>query len=138
MKSAKRLKIAFILDGFPRVSETFILNQITGLLDLGHQVDIYAHNTGGIKVHPDVANYRLMERVRYFNQINDPDTNKLKRILKTFWVIVLNFLRSPLIILNALYVSKIRKEAKLRKTLRYLVPFIGRENTYDIIHCHFG
>jgi colanic acid/amylovoran biosynthesis glycosyltransferase len=29
------------LSSFPQISETFILNQITGLLDLGHEVDIF-------------------------------------------------------------------------------------------------
>ena len=36
------MKIAFIVSGFPTLSETFILNQITGLLDLGHDVEIFA------------------------------------------------------------------------------------------------
>ncbi len=36
------MKIAFFVDQFPSVSETFILNQITGLIDRGHEVDIYA------------------------------------------------------------------------------------------------
>jgi hypothetical protein len=27
---------------FPKLSETFILNQITGLIDRGHEVHIYA------------------------------------------------------------------------------------------------
>jgi len=36
------MKIAFIVSGFPTLSETFILNQITGLLDLGYEVEIFA------------------------------------------------------------------------------------------------
>ena len=36
------MKIAFVVQGFPHLSETFILNQITGLLDRGHAVDIFA------------------------------------------------------------------------------------------------
>lgn len=36
------MKIAFIANKFPVVSETFILNQITGLRDMGHQVEIFA------------------------------------------------------------------------------------------------
>ena len=32
------MRIAFIVGGFPLISETFILNQITGLMDLGHEV----------------------------------------------------------------------------------------------------
>ncbi len=36
------MKIAFIVNDFPLLSETFILNQITGLIDRGHHVDIFA------------------------------------------------------------------------------------------------
>ena len=36
------MKIASIIHSFPNISETFILNQITGLIDLGHQVKIFA------------------------------------------------------------------------------------------------
>ena len=36
------MRIAFIVWHFPVLSETFILNQVTGLLDLGHEVDIFA------------------------------------------------------------------------------------------------
>ena len=36
------MRIAFVLGIFPALSETFILNQITGLIDCGDEVDIYA------------------------------------------------------------------------------------------------
>ena len=36
------MKIVFVVDNFPKLSETFILNQITGLLELGHEIDIFA------------------------------------------------------------------------------------------------
>jgi len=39
------MKIAFIVGGFPTLSETFILNQITGLLDMGHEVEIFAQSS---------------------------------------------------------------------------------------------
>ncbi|MEN9519388.1 MAG: hypothetical protein RLZZ381_1976, partial [Cyanobacteriota bacterium] len=35
------MRIAFLVDQFPSLSETFILNQITGLIDRGHEIDIY-------------------------------------------------------------------------------------------------
>lgn len=61
-----RLRIAFVVDGFPALSETFILNQITGLLDLGHDIDIYSATRGRVgMVHGDVESYRLLERVAY-------------------------------------------------------------------------
>src|SRR5260221_12919048 len=60
------MRIAFLVGRFPSLSETFILNQITGLIDRGHDVQIYARKPGdGDKVHPDVDKYRLRERVTY-------------------------------------------------------------------------
>jgi colanic acid/amylovoran biosynthesis glycosyltransferase len=45
------------------LSETFTLNQITGLLDRGHEVDIYAQGSGKCTViHQDVVRYGLTER----------------------------------------------------------------------------
>jgi len=37
------MKVAHIIDEFPVLSETFVLNQITGLLDRGHEVDIFVN-----------------------------------------------------------------------------------------------
>ncbi len=36
------MKVAFIVDFFPKLSETFIIDQISGLIDLGCDVDVYA------------------------------------------------------------------------------------------------
>ena len=82
------MKIAIIVGGFPTLSETFILNQITGLLDMGHDVEIFAQfNPKDKKVHSDVEKYRLMERVHY----TSIPYNKVKRILKAIFLIIKNF-----------------------------------------------
>ena len=61
-----KLKIAFIAGVFPALSETFILNQITGLIDLGHDVDIFALERGyAEKVHGDIKKYDLLSRTHY-------------------------------------------------------------------------
>jgi len=39
---SRPLRIAMFVGSFPVLSETFILRQITGLLDRGHEVHIYA------------------------------------------------------------------------------------------------
>ena len=62
------MKIAFIFGQFPVISESFILNQITGVIDRGHQVDIYALQgppPDQTTVHADVERYRLLERTYY-------------------------------------------------------------------------
>lgn len=49
------MKIAFFVSEFPSVSETFIQNQILGVLERGHEVTIFA-KTGrrDIEVSEDV------------------------------------------------------------------------------------
>lgn len=64
---SRPLRIAFLLGSFPVVSETFILRQITGLLDLGHDVRIFANARpeDGAPVQPEVAKYNLLNRTTY-------------------------------------------------------------------------
>ena len=64
------MKIAFMVSIFPALSETFILNQITGLINRGYNVKIFANQPGDFpKTHADVAKLRLQERTFY-----PPDT----------------------------------------------------------------
>ena len=62
------MKIVFIVSTFPKLSETFILNQITGLLDMGCEVKIFAKCKGREKkVHVAVEYYGLMAHTHFFN-----------------------------------------------------------------------
>ncbi len=45
------MEIAFIVEVFPKLSETFILNQITGLIDLSHDVEIFSMMKPEEKIH---------------------------------------------------------------------------------------
>ncbi|HHP7243518.1 MAG TPA: colanic acid biosynthesis glycosyltransferase WcaL, partial [Elainellaceae cyanobacterium] len=53
------MKVIFIVGRFPVLSEAFILNQITGLIDRGHDVEIYSLEgpSNEAKVHPSVESY---------------------------------------------------------------------------------
>jgi colanic acid/amylovoran biosynthesis glycosyltransferase len=60
------MRVLMVVVDFPALSETFVLDQITGLIDRGFEVDILA--AGARKeseVHADVEAYGLLERVRY-------------------------------------------------------------------------
>jgi colanic acid/amylovoran biosynthesis glycosyltransferase len=61
------MKIAFFVNFFPAMSETFILNQMTGLIDRGHSLDIYSFsNNKTDKIHPVIDRYRLMKQDTLF------------------------------------------------------------------------
>ena len=127
------MKIAFIVTGFPRLSETFILNQITGLLDMWYDVEIFAEfNSEEKKVHPDVEKYQLIKRVHYFNIPH----NKTRRILKAIFLIIKNFYRAPFKILKSLKLFRYGETMLSLKVLHTLIPFLDKK--FDIIHCHFG
>lgn len=53
-----RRRIAYLVKTFPRLSETFILNEILGIEDLGMELEIFSlrkQPPGAEPVHPDVA-----------------------------------------------------------------------------------
>src|SRR5947207_8370321 len=66
---SRPLRIAIFVGSFPLVSVTFIVRQITGLIDLGHEVDIYADTRAeaGAPIHPEIAKYRLLERTTFMD-----------------------------------------------------------------------
>lgn len=79
------MKITFIVTEFPSLSQTFVLNQITGLIDRGHEVDIFANRAGDdSKTHEDVRKYNLLERTSYHGKIyKSIPKNKLFRLMKS-------------------------------------------------------
>jgi len=64
---SRPLRIAFLLGTFPVISETFILRQITGLLDQGHDVRIFANARpeASAPIHSEIAKYDLLNRTTY-------------------------------------------------------------------------
>ena len=127
------MKIAFIVGRFPALSETFILNQITGLLNLGHDIEIFAVSKNNEnKVHPNIEKYNLMEKAHYI----EPPFNKIKRIFRAIYLITTNFHKEPLKILRALNIFKYGRTVLSLRKLYYLIPFLGKK--FDIIQCHFG
>lgn len=128
------MRIAFIVDTFPGLSETFILNQITGLLGLGHEVDVYAYyRRNTLKIHEEVKMYDLLNRTYYPEAPAIKSWPKFKAIL----LIIINFHKNPLAILKSLYVFKYSKDALRLKLLPVCLRHF-KKNSYDIIHCHYG
>jgi colanic acid/amylovoran biosynthesis glycosyltransferase len=127
------MKIAFIVSTFPKLSETFILNQITGLLDMGCEVKIMAkQNSREKKVHATVEQYGLIAHTHFFNIPNKP----FYFFLKAIFLMMVIFFRNPAEIYRLLkkILSK-RSEMSLR-SLYYVYPFL--KTNFDIIHCQFG
>ncbi|MBA3752151.1 glycosyltransferase [Candidatus Dependentiae bacterium] len=68
VRSPKRkiMKVLIVVKFFPKLSETFVMNQMTGLLSLGHDVYVYAEKREATdKVHDNVVKYNLIDRTYY-------------------------------------------------------------------------
>ncbi|SEJ58873.1 colanic acid/amylovoran biosynthesis glycosyltransferase [Cyclobacterium xiamenense] len=126
------MRIAFIVEAFPKLSETFILNQVTALLNLGHDVEIFpSRNIDEVKTHPKVGKYGLLKKTFYPPIV--PDLPILQK-LKCAWLVVKNF--SNIEIINRILSLPYPIDSKISLFFRIL-PLIGKEK-FDIIHCHFG
>jgi len=127
------MKIAFIVSKFPSLSQTFILNQITGLINLGCDVEIFARSNPQDKiVHPDVEKYHLIERTYYYNF----PRNKIKRVLKAIYLLITNFHKDSIKILKLLNITRNENLSSSLQLFYILIPFLNRK--FDIIQCHFG
>lgn len=60
-----KLKILIVTTTFPKLSETFVINQVNGLLSKGHDVYIFAEKQEGGKIHEDVIKHNLIARTYY-------------------------------------------------------------------------
>ena len=126
------MRIAVVSTYFPSVSQTFVLDQITGLIARGHDVDIYAlapePNSAGIV--PRAERHPLADRTHY-----QPRTPRgrlgralgMPALLGGAW-------RGRAV--DALRIARDASSSALG-VLYEGAPFVGR-GRYDAILCHFG
>lgn len=128
------MKIAFIVNEFPSLSQTFVLNQITGLIDRGHDIDIFSEEArNNLKFHEDVKTYNLIERTIYLSV----PINKFHRIFKGLYYAVKIIQKNPVAVLRSLNIFKYGRKAASLYLLYQIIPFLEK-GPYDIIHCQFG
>lgn len=132
----KKLKIAFLVERFPKLSETFVINQATYLLSEGHHVDIYpVARSGEEKTHSDVKVWHLHRYTHYPPIL--PTNQFIARIKFAFLIFLNPSLRRIIGVLQSqeFYQNLIPYHQNYLISLLY--PFVQKK-TFDIIHCHFG
>ncbi len=133
------MKIAMVTVQFPTLSETFILNQITGLIDRGHDVEIFSLfgsevDVGGPqRLHPQIEKYRLLEKITH---LKVPES-RLTRIAQSLRLLLGRFFKGPGAILRSLNVARYGKESA-SLTLLFRTLLLLDKGPYDVIHCQFG
>jgi len=146
---------------FPVVSETFIQRQITGLLDLGHQVDIYADTRAeaNTPVHAEVARYRLLERATFMDMPpesapwelpvwpvtgrtwlpgSETSVHNAVRLGQALPIFFRCLAHSPRLTFQVLSRREYRYQATSLSALYRLAALSSKSKKYDVLHAHFG
>jgi colanic acid/amylovoran biosynthesis glycosyltransferase len=112
------MRIAVVAGSFPKISETFVLDQIAGLVELGHDVRIFAfERTDEPFVHEKVGRYGLAARTLVLEAREQNLVSGAFSALPsvTRWIGGLGD----------------------RESLATLFAH-GAQGSFDAIHCHFG
>jgi colanic acid/amylovoran biosynthesis glycosyltransferase len=129
------MKIAFIVYEFPSITQTFILRQITGLLDRGHEVDIFAYSSDEHRpCHQEIEKYDLLGRTYY---LASSSKSRIARVIQRFGLLVTSFKKDPIALLRTLNVFQFGRQAAMLHVAAQTIPFLGR-GPYHIVHCQFG
>lgn len=130
------MRIALYVDAFPCLSETFILNQITGLIDLGHEVTVIANQPSGEDlVHETVNHYRLEDKTVYLPRL---PRNKTQLRLWAVGGIMTHLFRCPAKLINGLFVLLFKMEKFSYPLLSHFFLALTFQTRFDVIYCHFG
>jgi colanic acid/amylovoran biosynthesis glycosyltransferase len=130
------MRIAFLVEEFPALSETFVLDQITGLLDLGADVDVYANRLlPGVPTHSDVARYSLMDRA--YEMAPPMVPSRRARIVRGVIDVMRSAWTAPATIARTLNPVRFGLEGASLKVFYRALPFL-KAAPYDVLHCHFG
>jgi colanic acid/amylovoran biosynthesis glycosyltransferase len=77
------MRVAVFAAAFPKTSTTFVLDQVTGLLDRGHDVHVFARPPpAGQPVHADFLKYGLAERTHHWHGATRQRRNLALRTLR--------------------------------------------------------
>lgn len=155
------MRIGMFVGSFPVVSETFILRQITGLIDLGREVDIYADTRAddASPVQGEVEKYRLLDRTTFMDMPLEtapwempvwPITGRtwppgsatpiwnVERLARAFPRLIRCLARVPRLSYQALRRSEYGYQAASLSAMYRLSVLSTRPAGYDVLHAHFG
>jgi len=145
------------------VSETFIIRQISGLMDLGHEVDIYARRPPEAygPIHPEVERYCLLARTTYidtdipeasgywempvwplFGQTWLPGAEKpvpnAFRVLRAIPDLFRCLRAAPRLTFSVLDPREYGFQARSLSMMYRLSRLCSRPRHYEVVHAHFG
>ncbi|MBA7944172.1 colanic acid biosynthesis glycosyltransferase WcaL [Citrobacter sp. RHBSTW-00271] len=127
------MKVSFFLLKFPLSSETFVLNQITAFIDMGHDVEIIALYQGDLdNTHASYVDYCLGDKTRWL--LKEP-TGRLAKLKYRITTILQGITRTAT--WKALNVPRYGDEAR-NLILASICALTPRAFLADVFIAHFG
>jgi colanic acid/amylovoran biosynthesis glycosyltransferase len=127
-------RVAVVVGQFPALSETFVLNQVTGLLARGVDVQVLAGmRLPQAAMHPEYSGFRLAERTHYGESAPVGKWRRRGGVAGLWLRALLSNATSPRRLRHALRHGRHDAAAALR--FARISPRRGR---FDAILCHFG
>jgi glycosyltransferase involved in cell wall biosynthesis len=134
MTATERPRIAYLLKTFPRLSETFILNEILGLENLGMELDIFSLKRPAEQhTHPSVA--KVKSRVAYVPSLLPNPLEALRCLIAH----VALFLGSPVLYSRALRFFILVQKSRVKEFAQagFLARALQRRSITHL-HAHFA
>jgi colanic acid/amylovoran biosynthesis glycosyltransferase len=128
------MRILVLARSFPSASQTFVTDQVTDLIDRGHDVDIWAWWPGEIEAPVADDRYRLDDRTRYLGRVPRSGPCRLARAAIE---LTRGMVTAPSVTAACLRPSRVGPSAR---SLRALIEFapVRHGHAYDVALCHFG
>jgi colanic acid/amylovoran biosynthesis glycosyltransferase len=127
----------FVVGSFPAISNPFILNQITGLIDLGHDVSIFSLKVNDQQCeHSEVAGYNLHDKLYVPKQLGASTLSRIKYVAGGGTSLLL---KRPEILLKAIRMLLSGSPPLSFRFFHQLNTAANfPRNDFDIIHAQFG
>lgn len=128
------MRVAFFVSEFPSLPAPYLAYQMSGLIQRGHHVEIFAARQGNTEViQPEVQNFDLLKKTRYFPRMPG---NSVARIARAGSLLLRH--RGSRTLLRSLNFVRYGKDARTLRLLASATTCLQSTRNFDVIHCNFG
>lgn len=127
------LRIAVLTSQFPLASQTFVVNQVRGLIERGHDVHVFPLD-GRPSEGWSTSDTDLLARTHYPPPV---PRNRTARLARGATTLLGHLPRAPRVILRSLDVIRFPRDAASLRLLHTSVPFLDQP-VFDVVYCQFG
>lgn len=135
------MRVAFLTDRFPRLSETFIMGQVTRLLNKGVDMHVFAQGPDENDfANEDSSQYNLESRTTYYGGRRHAFPGDWRSRIGHAGQLLSSMPASGRrALFRSLNPLRLGRDAATLRAFYAIYPFIGCGlESYDVVHCQFG